>query len=51
MSMEGEDGKGNVFRLAKQLVSKSRDVVSASRLKDDDEKIVVEEDGCLESTL
>ena len=33
-----------MFRLAKQLVSKNRDVASASRVKDDDGKIVVEED-------
>ena len=45
---EGEDGKGNVFRLANQLVSKNRDVVSASCVKDDDGKIVVEEDKLME---
>ena len=33
-----------MFRLAKQLVSKNRDVVSASCVKDDDGTIVVEED-------
>ena len=32
--LEGEDRKGNVFRLVKQLVSKNRDVVSASCVKD-----------------
>ena len=43
--LEGEDGKGNVFKLAKQLVSKNRDVVSGSCvMKDDDGKIVVEKD-------
>ena len=46
--LEGEDGKGNVFRLAKQLVSKNRDVVSASCVKDDDGKIVVEKDKLME---
>ena len=46
--LEGEDGKGNVFRLAKQLVSKNRDVVSKSCVKDDDGKIVVEEDKLME---
>ena len=45
--LEGEDGKGNVFRLAKQLVSKNRDV-SASCVKGDDGKIVVEEDKLME---
>ena len=42
--LEGEGRKGNVFMLAKQLVSKNRDVVSASCVKDEDGKIVVEED-------
>ena len=46
--LEGEDRKGNVFRLVKQLVSKNRDVVSASCVKDDDGKIVVEEDKLME---
>ena len=46
--LEGEDRKGNVFRLAKQLVSKNRDVVSTSCVKDDDGKIVVEEDKLME---
>ena len=43
-----EDRKGNVFRLAKQLVSRNRDVVSASCVKDDDGKIVVEDDKLME---
>ena len=47
--LDGDDGNGNVFRLAKQLVSKNRDVVGASCVKDNDGKIVV--DGSLESTL
>ena len=46
--LNGEDGKGNVFRLAKQLVSKNRDVVCVSCVKDDDGKIVVEEDKLME---
>ena len=37
-----------MFRLAKQLVNKDRDVVSASCVKDDDGKIVVEEDKLME---
>ena len=37
-----------MFRLAKQLMSKNRDVVSASCVKDDDGKIVVEEDKLME---
>ena len=37
-----------MFRLAKQLVSKNRDVGSARCVKDDDGKIVVEEDKLME---
>ena len=37
-----------MFRLVKQLVSKNRDFVSASCVKDDDGKIVVEEDKSME---
>ena len=36
--------KGNVFRIAKHLVYRNRDVVEASRVKDSIGKIVVEED-------
>ena len=39
-----EDRKGNVFRVAKQLVRKNRDVVGAGCVKDNVGKIVVEED-------
>ena len=50
-----EDEKGNVFRVAKQMVKRDRDVVGASCVKGSDGKIVVEEDikvdGSLESTL
>ena len=42
------DRKGNVFRVAKQLVRKNRDVVGARCVKDNDGKIVVEEDKLLE---
>ena len=37
-----------MFRLAKQLVSKNRDVVSTSCVNDDNGKIVVEEDKLME---
>ena len=46
--LEIENGKENVFRLAKQLVSKNRDEVGASCVKYDDWKIVVEEDKLME---
>ena len=42
------DRKGNVFRVAKQLVRKNRDVVGAGCVKDNVGKIVVEEDKLLE---
>ena len=35
--------KGDVFRVAKQMVNRNRDVVGASCVKDSDGKIVVEE--------
>ena len=40
--------KGNVFRVAKQLVSRNRDVVGAGCVKNDAGKVVVEEDKLLE---
>ena len=39
-----EDEKGNVFRVAKQMVRRNRDVVGASCVKGSDGKIVVDED-------
>ena len=46
--LEDVDRKGNVFRVAKQLVRKNRDVVGAGCVKDNVGKIVVEEDKLLE---
>ena len=40
--------KRNVFRVAKQLVRKNRDVVGAGCVRDNFGKIVVEEDKLLE---
>ena len=40
-----------MFWLVNQLVSKNRDVVSASCGKDDDGKIVVEEDKLMECNV
>ena len=42
--LEREDEKGNLFRVAKQLVNRNRDVVGANCVKDRDGKIVMEED-------
>ena len=46
--LEDEDRKGNVFRVAKQLVRKNRDVVGAGCVRDNVGKIVVEEEKLLE---
>ena len=46
--MEREDETGNLFRVAKQLEKRNRDVVGANCVKDGDEKIVVEEDRLME---
>ena len=46
--LKDEDRKGNVFRVAKQLVRKNRDVVGAGCVRDNSGKIVVEEDKLLE---
>ena len=35
--------KGNVFRIAKHLVNRNRDIVGASCVKDSIEKIIVKE--------
>ena len=43
-----EDEKGNLFRVAKQLVKRNRDVVEANCLKVSDGKIVEEEDRLME---
>ena len=46
--LEDENRKGNVFRVAKQLVRKNKDVVGAGCVKDNIGKIVVEEEKLLE---
>ena len=46
--LEDVDRKGNVFRVAKQLVRKNSDVVGAGCVRDNLGKIVVEEDKLLE---
>ena len=43
--LEEEDGKGNVFRVVKQMVAKNRDVVGDGCIKDEDGKVVVDQDG------
>ena len=46
--LEREDEKGNMFRVAKQMMSRNRDVVGASCVKGSDGKIVVQEDKLME---
>ena len=46
--LEREDEKGNLFRVAKQLVKRNIDVVGANCVKDSDGKIEVEEDKLME---
>ena len=45
---EREDEKGNLFRVAKQLVKRNTDVVGANCVKDSDGVFVVEEDKLME---
>jgi hypothetical protein len=42
--LEEGDGKGNVFRVVKQMVAKNRDVVGDGCIKDEDGKVVVDQD-------
>jgi len=46
--LDVEDRKGTVFRVAKQIVRKNRDVVGGGCVKDTDGKIVVEEERLME---
>ena len=46
--LEREDEKGNLFRVAKQMVRRNRDIVGASCMKGSDGKIVVDEDKLME---
>ena len=46
--LDGEDRKENVFRLATQLMSKNRDAMSVTCVKEDDRKVVVEGDKLME---
>ena len=46
--LKREDEKGNLFRVAKHLVNRNRNIVGAHCVKDSDGKIVVEEDRLME---
>jgi hypothetical protein len=46
--LEKEDGKGNLFRIAKQMVKGNRDVVGGGCVKDKDGKMVVDDPKVLE---
>src|SRR5271156_2730700 len=43
--LEEADGKGNVFRVVKQMVARNRDVVGDGCIKDENGKVVVDQDG------
>ena len=45
---ERENEKGNLFRVAKQMVNRNGDIVGANCVKNSDWKIVVEEDRLME---
>ena len=47
-NLERENDKGNLFRVAKQLVNRNRDVVGTNCMKDSVRKIVMEEDRLME---
>ena len=46
--LEAADGKGSVFRVLKQIVQTNRDVVGAGCIKDEQGKVVVDQDECRE---
>ena len=48
VDLERENDKGNLFRVAKQLVNRNRDVVGTNCMKDNAGKIVMEEDKLME---
>src|SRR5271170_5246508 len=43
--LEEADGNGNVFRVVKQMVARNWDVVGDGCIKDEDRKVVVDQDG------
>ena len=46
--LEREDEKGNLFRVAKQLVNRNTDIVGANCVKNSDGKLEVKEDRLME---
>jgi hypothetical protein len=46
--LDEEDGKGNIFRVAKQIVRSNKDVVGSGCVKDGNGKIVVDDQKILE---
>ena len=46
--LEEADGKGNVFRVVKQMVTRNRDVVGDGCIKGEDGKVVFDPDGLKE---
>src|SRR3989441_6535610 len=46
--LEEEDGKGSVFRVAKQMFGLNKDIAASGCVKGVDERIVVEEEGIMQ---
>src|SRR3989442_8443055 len=46
--LEEEDGTGNVFRVAKQMVGLNKDIAASGCVKGVDGRIVVEEEGIMQ---
>src|SRR2546425_1028238 len=46
--LEAEDGKGNVFRVAKQMVGLNKDITASGCVKGVDGRTVVEEEGIMQ---
>ena len=47
--LDGEDRKGGVFRVAKQIVGRNRDVVGGGRVKDVSSKVIIDEEQLMET--
>ena len=47
--LDGEDRKGGVFRVAKQIVGRNRDVVGGGCVKDVSGKVVIDEEQLMET--
>src|SRR3989441_1794947 len=46
--LEAEDGKGNVFRVAKQMVGLNKDITASGCVRGKDGRTIVEEEGIMQ---